>query len=320
LAIWLVTGAPSNLIGNNGDLAIRQDAPGGIYGPKVGGSWPADPLPGTSYSQISDFLDFLGTTQGDIVYRGASAWEVLTPGTAGQVLQSGGAAANPSWTAQSSFVLNSAAVDAAFGNTQGDILVRNATVWTVLGPGTAGQVLQSGGAGADLSWVSPSSFTLNSAAVDAAFGATVGGVLTRGAGGWVNSGVGASSQVLMSQGAGLAPSWFSINVVLDNVFGSTQGNVLYRGASAWAALAPGVNGQFLQTAGPGANPVWATSVGLTPGSIGSYGISSGGTPLDGSLNPYPGVWVAVSYWSQFVPDDAGGPGTTVQAYLMQRVS
>src|SRR5204863_6624112 len=57
LAIWLVTGAPSDLVGMNGDLAIRQDAPGGIYGPKAAGTWPADPLPGTSYSQISSFLD-----------------------------------------------------------------------------------------------------------------------------------------------------------------------------------------------------------------------------------------------------------------------
>jgi hypothetical protein len=39
----------------------------------------------------------LGTTQGTIAYRNATAWVPLTPGTAGQVLQTGGAAANPSW-------------------------------------------------------------------------------------------------------------------------------------------------------------------------------------------------------------------------------
>ena len=37
------------------------------------------------------------STQGATLYRGASAWAALGPGTAGQVLQSGGAAANPSW-------------------------------------------------------------------------------------------------------------------------------------------------------------------------------------------------------------------------------
>ena len=42
-----------------------------------------------------------GGTQGAILYRGASAWQELGPGTAGQVLQSGGAAANPSWVTNS---------------------------------------------------------------------------------------------------------------------------------------------------------------------------------------------------------------------------
>ncbi len=147
--IHFVTGVPSNGVGKDGDIAFRIDAPGGIYGPKASGAWPANPLPGTSYSQISAFLDFLGTAQGDIIYRNASAWVVLAPGTAGQLLQTGGAAANPSWV-NSSTAIN-AGLD-GIGNTQGDILYRNATVWTVLAPGTAGQVLQTGGAGANPSW------------------------------------------------------------------------------------------------------------------------------------------------------------------------
>jgi hypothetical protein len=43
----------------------------------------------------------IGSTQGDILYRGASAWSVLAPGTNGYVLTSGGAAANPSWAPSS---------------------------------------------------------------------------------------------------------------------------------------------------------------------------------------------------------------------------
>lgn len=43
-------------------------------------------------------------------------------------------------------------IDSAFGSTRGQILYRNATVWTVLAVGTAGQVLESGGAGADVAW------------------------------------------------------------------------------------------------------------------------------------------------------------------------
>lgn len=46
---------------------------------------------------LSTVLDWLSATQGALLYRGASAWAALAAGTAGQVLRSGGAGANPSW-------------------------------------------------------------------------------------------------------------------------------------------------------------------------------------------------------------------------------
>lgn len=45
----------------------------------------------------SDVLDFIGTTQGTILYRGLTSWATLAPGTSGQFLRTNGAAANPSW-------------------------------------------------------------------------------------------------------------------------------------------------------------------------------------------------------------------------------
>jgi hypothetical protein len=52
-----------------------------------------------------------------------------------------------------------------FGSTQGSILYRNATDWVALGPGSNGQVLTSGGAGANLSWTTAAgSGTVNAAA------------------------------------------------------------------------------------------------------------------------------------------------------------
>lgn len=48
----------------------------------------------------SAVLDMLGVTQGNILYRSASGWQVLAPGTAGQQLISGGPSANPSWSNQ----------------------------------------------------------------------------------------------------------------------------------------------------------------------------------------------------------------------------
>ena len=51
---------------------------------------------------LSAVLDFIGSAaQGDILYRGASAWARLGAGTSGQFLQTQGAAANPQWATAS---------------------------------------------------------------------------------------------------------------------------------------------------------------------------------------------------------------------------
>lgn len=47
-------------------------------------------------------------------------------------------------------------LDSTFGNTTGDLIVRGNTTWEVLGAGTAGFVLTSGGPGAPLVWASGS--------------------------------------------------------------------------------------------------------------------------------------------------------------------
>jgi len=45
----------------------------------------------------SGVLDTIGSTRGSVLYRGASGWAVLAPGTAGQTLHTGGSGADPSW-------------------------------------------------------------------------------------------------------------------------------------------------------------------------------------------------------------------------------
>jgi hypothetical protein len=47
----------------------------------------------------TDTLDALGTTRGSVLYRGASAWTTLAPGTNGLPLASNGAGADPSYKA-----------------------------------------------------------------------------------------------------------------------------------------------------------------------------------------------------------------------------
>ncbi len=53
-----------------------------------------------SGNTLTAILDAVfSAAQGDILYRGATTWAVLAPGTSGNVLTTGGAGANPAWAA-----------------------------------------------------------------------------------------------------------------------------------------------------------------------------------------------------------------------------
>jgi hypothetical protein len=53
---------------------------------------------------LTNLLDGLGSAaRGNLVFRGASEWQLLAPGTAGNPLISGGAAGNPSWASYAIF-------------------------------------------------------------------------------------------------------------------------------------------------------------------------------------------------------------------------
>lgn len=55
---------------------------------------------GLKFSTLSSILDgAFSSAQGAVLYRGASAWAALAPGTSGDVLTTAGAGANPSWAA-----------------------------------------------------------------------------------------------------------------------------------------------------------------------------------------------------------------------------
>lgn len=50
-------------------------------------------------AKIQELLDLISSTRGSVLYRGNTAWAALAPGTAGQVLSTNGAGADPSWIA-----------------------------------------------------------------------------------------------------------------------------------------------------------------------------------------------------------------------------
>ena len=77
-------------------FSLTSAAANTIFGNNTSGS--AAP----AYYGISSYLDTFGTTQGSILYRGATGWVVLAPGTTGYVLQTNGSGSNPTWTAVAS--------------------------------------------------------------------------------------------------------------------------------------------------------------------------------------------------------------------------
>lgn len=165
---------------NDGGLIAPQTVTGGSQGPgtiNVSGGYYVNGSPVVTTANLAGTLDAIGSTQGDVLYRGASGWNALAPGTSGQVLTTGGTGANPSWTtaglpsiasghvigngtgstAAAADTTISAILDQALGNAQGDVIYRGSAGWSVLAPGTSGQVLQTGGASANPSWVTPAS-------------------------------------------------------------------------------------------------------------------------------------------------------------------
>ena len=57
-------------------------------------------------ASLTTFLDTISATQGVVLYRSASGWVALSPGTSGQFLQTQGASNNPQWaTPSGSFLI-----------------------------------------------------------------------------------------------------------------------------------------------------------------------------------------------------------------------
>jgi hypothetical protein len=79
-------GATADYLGSNGSNGVlRVDAAG------------LKMVAGAANAYVTVALSFASEAQGDIMYRGASAYARLAAGTAGAFLQTGGAGQNPTW-------------------------------------------------------------------------------------------------------------------------------------------------------------------------------------------------------------------------------
>lgn len=159
----------------------------------------------------SQVLDFIGSTQGQVLYRGASGWLALGVGTSGQVLTTGGAGADPAWaTVTGTGTVTNVATGT--GLTGGPITTTGTiSLATIANQRILANV--SGGVAA------PTANTLSSV-LDIA-GLTTGNILYRGAGGWTVLAPGTNGQVL-TMGAS-TPAWGSAGTVSNVTITASTG-------------------------------------------------------------------------------------------------
>lgn len=94
LAVGLAA-APTTPI-NNANIQLNGVSQTGVLAGNTTGAATA------TSGQLSTALDLIGSTRGSLLYRGASAWSPLAPGTSGYVLTSAGAGADPVWSPEGS--------------------------------------------------------------------------------------------------------------------------------------------------------------------------------------------------------------------------
>ncbi len=87
--LTLAGGAASSHTHVEGDITLGNTQR--IVGRNSGGGGAAEEVTATQA------LDWIGSTQGELLYRSGSAWSALAVGTSGQSLRTAGASANPAW-------------------------------------------------------------------------------------------------------------------------------------------------------------------------------------------------------------------------------
>lgn len=138
------------------------------------------------------------------------------------------------------------------GEARGDLITRKAAGWDRLATGTAGQYLQSQGAGADLRWdgLQISSLTVASEAR--------GDLVVRGATAFGRLAPGSANRYLMSNGAAADLTYELLKIESLYHASEAQGCFPTKGAATWSVLAPGPAGYVLRSGGAGADLSWAS--------------------------------------------------------------
>lgn len=201
----------TNIAGNAALAQLPSISNNSILGNNSGGSAVPSAL------TASNVLDMINNVQGDVLYRaaGGAGWVVLAPGTSGQVLTTGGAAANPAWatvtgTGTVTNVATGTGLTGGAITTTGTISFAPITSLDVLANITGGSAVPI-----------PNTMT---AILDAALGSTQGNILYRGASVWQVLAPGTNGQVL-TQGAS-TPSWASTGTLTNVTIAAGAGQTV----------------------------------------------------------------------------------------------
>ena len=117
------TWTPMMLLGSDGSI-VFPSLSSGLLQSDVSGN--------ISITAISALLDNISSTQGAILYRNATDWVALAPGSAGQIFQTNGSSADPSWVYNTGGVIRFETLDQDFtdvSNSSGETyLYQNSTI------------------------------------------------------------------------------------------------------------------------------------------------------------------------------------------------
>jgi hypothetical protein len=210
----------------------------------------------TTSIQVGYAANDLGGAAGSVRYQsGANASTFLSIGTAGQFLTVNAGATAPQWTTTSTAQIGYAANILA--GTTGQLVYQSAANTTgFVGPGTAGQFLQSAGAGAPTYVGTTTMYVQRAVLADSVTGSagSLANALTIGAGLSGTSGTynGSAAVTVSLNTASLMASSM-------NIYGGTTGQLHYQSAANTTAfVGPGTANQILVSAGASA-PVYTNT-------------------------------------------------------------